>query len=469
MANIDYFNKNPENKITKGNNKPINKLKMQPHSVESEQAVLGCLMVDPSYWEKVSLNLNVEDFYKNEHIYIFTAMLSLVLEQKQIDIITISEHLDIKGNLVNAGGLLYLSEITNNTQNIANIDIYIEIIKRKSKLRKLVQIGNNIIDYCYTPGEKTLTELLSEVEYKLQKVIEIKKTDVLQTPISIAKIFKRTIRTIDKLAETKNSVTGLPTGFTELDKLTSGLQPANLVILAGRPSMGKTTLALNIAEHILLNTKKSIIFFSMEMQAEQLAVKLLASLSRINIQNLSTGKITNDDWKKLSTNISLITAKKLFIDDTGSLNPMEVRNKIQKTIRKSGKTSLIIIDYLQLMKIPSTKETRTTEISEITRSLKALAKELNVPILVLSQLNRNLEQRQDKRPMLSDLRESGAIEQDADLILFIYRDEVYNQNTKNKKEVEIILGKQRNGPTGMVKLRFIGENSRFENYIIDKK
>jgi replicative DNA helicase len=341
-------------------------------------------MVDPSYWENVSLNLTIEDFYKKEHIYIFTAMLNLVLEQKQIDIITISEHLEIKNNLTNAGGLFYLSEITNNIQTTTNIDIYIEIIKRKSKLRKLLQIGNDLTNYCYTPGEKTLTELLSEIEYKLQKVIEIKKADVLQTPISIAKIFKRTIRTIDKLAETKNSVTGLPTGFFELDKLTSGLQPANLIILAGRPSMGKTTLALNIAEHILLNTKKSIIFFSMEMQAEQLAIKLLASLSRINIQNLSTGKINNEDWKKLSTNISLITAKKLFIDDAGSLNPMEVRSKIQKTIRKNGKTSLIIIDYLQLMKIPSTKETRTTEISEITRSLKTLAKELNIPILVLS-------------------------------------------------------------------------------------
>lgn len=468
MTNVDYYYKNTQNKIDK-NTTELNKLRLQPHSIEAEQAVLGCLMVDPSYWENVSVNLNVEDFYKKEHIYIFTAMLSLITEQKQIDIITLSEHLEIKNNLINAGGLLYLSEITNNVQTATNIDVYIEIIKRKSKLRKLLQIGNNIINYCYTPGEKTLTELLSEIEHKLQKVIEIKKTDVLQAPVTIAKIFKKTIRTIDKLAETKNSVTGLPTGFTELDKLTSGLQPANLIILAGRPSMGKTTLALNIAEHILLNTKKSIIFFSMEMQAEQLAVKLLASLSRINIQNLSTGKITNEDWKKLSTNISLIAAKKLFIDDTGSLNPMEIRNKIQKTIRKSGKTSLIIIDYLQLMKIQSTKETRTTEISEITRSLKTLAKELNVPILVLSQLNRNLEQRQDKRPVLSDLRESGAIEQDADLILFIYRDEVYNQNTKNKKEVEIILGKQRNGPTGMMKLRFIGENSRFENYTVDKK
>lgn len=436
-----------------------------PHSIEAEQAVLGCLMLNPNLWENVTQNLHNTDFYRKEHILIFNTMFDLILEQKPIDIITISEQLEIKNILKSVGGLAYLGELTACVSNINNITIYIEIIKRKSKLRQLITIGTDIINYCYTPGEKTLTELLYKTEYKLQKIIEIKKKNTTTNPVSLAKIFKRTIRTIDKLAETKNSITGLPTGFLKLDLLTSGLQPANLIVIAGRPSMGKTTFALNIAEHILLNSKKSIIMFSMEMQSEQLAIKLLASLSKINIQNISTGKLNKTDWKKLSANIAFMATKKLFIDDTGSLNPIEIRNRIKKTIKKNGKTSLVIIDYLQLMKIPGTRETRTTEISEITRSLKMIAKEFNIPVLALSQLNRNLEQRQDKRPMMSDLRESGAIEQDADLILFIYRDEVYNKKTTNRKDAEIIIGKQRNGPTGTLKLLFNGEYSRFENTI----
>lgn len=458
------MNKELQKKKKTHTNKNIYKVHQIPHSIEAEQIVLGCIMIDKKPWSYIEKKLNKNDFYCKEHKNIFSAMLQLTTEQKPLNINAITEYLESQNKLQDSGGTNYLSELVNNITRTNNISIYVEILKKKSILRKILNIGKTLINYCYSVNVKTLTETLYEIEKKIHELLETDEKNIIQRNITpISKIFKNTILTLDKLAETNTITIGLTTGFKEFDKITSGLQKGNLIVIAGRPSMGKTTFALNIIEHLLINTTNAIVLFSMEMQSEQIAIKLLASLSNINIQKLTTGQLDENDWKKLTTNISLITKKNFFIDDTSTLTSFELTSKIHSIKKKIGKLDIIIIDYIQLMQIPKTKETRTTEISEISRNLKILAKNLDIPIIILSQLNRNLEQRQDKRPMMSDLRESGAIEQDADLIVFIYREEIYNKKTKNKNIAEIIIEKQRNGPSGSLQLKFVGEYSRFEN------
>ena len=437
-----------------------------PHSIETEQIVLGCIMTDPTTGVLVTTKITKRDFYRNEHKEIFTAITNLSIEQKQLNIVTITDYLEKKNKLTYVGGIVYLSELTNLVPKSFNIILYIEILKKKTILRESICIGNTLVNYCLNKkNKKTLTEMLYETEQNIQNLCKIQQKNNNQNkPISIAKILKKTILFIDRVSEINTSIIGIPTGFKDFDKLTTGLHPATLTIIAGRPSMGKTTFALNIIGNLLKISNKTIIFFSMEMQSKQIAVKLLSFLTKINIQNLCTGQLTELEWKIIATNISSIIKKKLYIDDSSTLSPMDIRIKIKKILQTTKKIDLIVIDYLQLIKLPiNKKETRTFEISEISRTLKILAKDFNVPIIVLSQLNRNLEQRYDKRPIMADLRESGAIEQDADLIIFIYRDEIYNKNVKTKGLTEIIIGKQRNGPMGTIKLSFKGEYSRFEN------
>ncbi|MBT6207699.1 MAG: replicative DNA helicase, partial [Francisellaceae bacterium] len=329
------------------------------------------------------------------------------------------------------------------------------------------EAGGDIIDSGFETKGRNALQVLDEAESKVFAIAEKSREDVSTAnkgPDIIANILARTVEKIEELYESDDPITGASTGFKELDELTSGFQKADLVIVAGRPSMGKTTLAMNIAEYMGMKTDKSILIFSMEMPSEQLAMRMLSSLGRIELQKLRTGRLTDGDWPRVSSAISMMSEKKILIDDSAALSPVEVRARARRAVKDHGELGVIVLDYLQLMRVPGTSENRTGEISEISRSLKALAKELNVPVIALSQLNRGLEQRPDKRPMMSDLRESGAIEQDADLIIFIYRDEVYNKESSNKGSAEIIVAKQRNGPIGTVKLTFLGQYSRFENY-----
>ena len=340
---------------------------------------------------------------------------------------------------------------------------YADIVKEKSLLRKLIEVGESITELGFNAKGKIAKELVDEAERKIFAIAEQKWVGQ-QGIKTIAEILTNTITRIELLSESDSPITGMSSGFTDFDKLTSGLQRADLVIIAGRPSMGKTTFAMNIAEWISMKSDKPVLIFSMEMPAEQLAMRMLASLARIELQRIRSGQLHDDDWPRLSSAIAMMASRKMFIDDSGSLSPIEVRARARRLMREQGELGVIVVDYLQLMRVPGNNEHRAAEISEISRSLKTLARELNVPVIALSQLNRSLEQRTDRRPIMSDLRESGAIEQDADLIAFIYRDEMYNKDTADKGTAEIIIAKQRNGPTGMMRLTFLGHFSRFENF-----
>jgi len=440
--------------------------KKPPHSIDAEQAVLGSIILNNNIIEKILPLLDEDDFYIKAHKLIFQAMINLNTDNKPLDIITISEILNKKDKLIDIGGIKYIADLAKNIFTTTNVLIYSNIIKEKSILRQLILIGQNIIESSINQENKKITELIDNIEEKILFISKEYKKKTKNKPILISNILTKTIKKIETLFETNSPITGLSSGFKDLDSITSGLQASDLIIIAGRPSMGKTTLSMNIAEHTTMKTNNPVLIFSMEMPAEQLTMRILASLGRIELQRLRTGMLKDTDWPKLSSAISLISTKKLFIDDSGSLNPFEIKNKAKEIYKKYGKISLIIIDYLQLMNIPNSNEYRAAEISEISRSLKILAKELKVPIIALSQLNRSLEQRIDKRPIMSDLRESGSIEQDADLIIFVYRDEIYHKTTQDIGKAEIIIAKQRNGPIGTIKLNFLGNYSKFENYKI---
>lgn len=380
-----------------------------------------------------------------------------------VDVVTVTEALERLQELDKVGGFQYLVNLVQNTPGTSNIIAYADLVRERSVLRQLIQIGAEITDSAYDPKGKIVSELLDNAEKKIFAIAEEGVRN--QTgPQSIATVLSKTILKIDSLFQAKESITGLPTGFIDLDRLTTGMQPSDLIIIAGRPSMGKTTFAMNIAEYVAIKNEGAVLIFSMEMPAESLAMRILSSLGRIEQQKIRSGQLTEEDWPRLTSSIRTVGSTKLLIDDTGSLGPHEIRARARRVVREYGKLNLIIIDYLQLMRVSSGTENRATEISEISRSLKILARELNVPVIALSQLNRGLEQRNEKRPVMSDLRESGAIEQDADLILFIYRDEVYNKDSPEKGCAEVIIGKQRNGPIGTVKLTFLGHFSRFENH-----
>jgi replicative DNA helicase len=438
-------------------------LKVAPQSLEAEQSVLGGLMLDNEAWDKISDIIIEDDFYRRDHRMIFRSIAALAEKASPFDVITLSEWLEANGLLDNAGGLAYLGTLAKNTPSVANIMAYAKIVRERSVLRQLISVGHKISTSCYeTEGRKT-AELLDNAEKLVFKIAEQGERGRREFT-SIKDLLVRAVDRIDTLFQQDDPITGVATGFTQFDEMTSGLQSSDLVIVAGRPSMGKTTFAMNIAEHASVKLKIPVAVFSMEMPGEQLAMRMLSSLGRIDQHKVRTGKLSDDDWPKLTHAVGQLAEAPLFIDDTPALSPTELRSRSRRLMREHG-LGLIVIDYLQLMEVRGTSENRTNEISEISRSLKSLAKELGVPIVALSQLNRSLEQRPNKRPVMSDLRESGAIEQDADVITFIYRDEVYNEDSPEKGIAEIIISKQRNGPIGTARMTFIGQYTRFENYI----
>lgn len=436
-----------------------------PYSIEAEQAILGGIILDNDAWEKISETLEEHDFYKKKHKLIFKTIENSITNNKHIDVITLTEIFKNNNEIDIIGGKNYLNELIRNTASSKNILTYIQIVKEYSSLRKLILASKNIIELSLNVKNNNIKEIIDHAEKTILSISQKYRRNENITTIS--QVLTNTIKKIETLFESNSPITGLSSGFKELDKITSGLHRSDLIIIAGRPSMGKTTLAINIAENIIVKNNTPVLIFSMEMPAEQIATRMLASLGRIDLQRLRTGMLKETDWPRLSSAISLISGKNLFIDDSGSLTPYDINNKARKIYNLNKDLGAIIIDYLQLMHVPEINDYRASEISEISRSLKILAKELNVPIIALSQLNRSLEQRIDKRPIMSDLRESGSIEQDADLIIFIYRDEVYNKNSQNTGIAEIIIAKQRNGPIGTINLTFLGHYSKFENFITE--
>jgi replicative DNA helicase len=443
-------------------------IKLPPHSVEAEQSVLGGLLLENSAWERIADLVNEQDFYRADHRAIWRQIVRLIEANKPADVITVAESLDSHNQLGETGGLAYLTLLAQNTPSAANIRRYAEIVRERSVLRHLATVGTEIADAAYNPQGRTATEILDAAE---AQVFEIKEAGARASQgfQSLQPLLVQVVNRIDELYSRDNpsDVTGVPTGFSDLDSKTSGLQPGDLIIVAGRPSMGKTAFSLNIAENVALDANLPVAVFSMEMAATQLVMRMLGSVGRLDQHKLRTGKIAEDDWHKLTHALGRLNEALVYIDESPGLTAMEVRARARRLARQSkeGRLGLIVIDYLQLMSGGSGgQENRATEISEISRSLKGLAKELHVPVIALSQLNRSLEQRPNKRPVMSDLRESGAIEQDADVILFIYRDEVYNPESPDRGTAEIIIGKQRNGPIGTVRMTFLGEYTRFENY-----
>ncbi|EHZ7344570.1 replicative DNA helicase [Vibrio vulnificus] len=440
--------------------KKFDDVKHLPHSIDAEQSVIGGLLLDNERWELVSERLSKSDFYSRPHRITFDAIATLFDRRMPVDLITLSEFLEQREQLEEVGGLAYLVDLAKNTPSSANIVAYADIVLERSTLRHMISAANEIADAAYNPQGRKPADLIDLAEKKVLAIQgnRSKSDNVLDANTLISDARAR-------FSATKgNAITGTRTGFSGIDDLTLGLQPSDFVVVAARPSHGKTTFGLNIFESAIMEEDKPVLFFSLEMPKNQIMDKLVSSLSRVNLTSLKTGKLTEDDEAKVSSALYLLERKpNFYIDDSAGLTPYELRAKARRIAREHGGLSLIVVDYLQLMRVPALSDNRTLEISEISRSLKALAKELNVPVVALSQLNRNLEQRTDKRPMNSDLRDSGAIEQDADLIMFIYRDELYNPKSRFKGMADIIIGKQRNGPVGNVQLRFEGEISRFDD------
>lgn len=439
-------------------------LKLPPHSIEAEQAVLGGLMLENQAWDNVADRVSEVDFYRYDHRLIFRAITELAERNSPIDLVTVSERLDARGELNDAGGLAYLGLLARDTPSAANVVAYADIVRERSVLRQLIHVGTRIAESGFSAEGRDVAELLDRAEQQVFEIAE-QTERTRQGFRPMRSLLKNTVEHVEMLFERDSPITGLPTGYDEFDEMTSGLQAGDLIIIAGRPSMGKTSLAVNMAEYAALKQKDPVAIFSMEMPGEQLALRLLSSLGRINQQRLRTGRLQEEDWPRFSSAVSMLSEASLFIDDSPALSPGELRTRARRLMREHRKLGLIVVDYLQLMQVKGSAENRATEISEISRNLKALAKELRVPVIALSQLNRGLEQRPNKRPVMSDLRESGAIEQDADLIVFIYRDEVYNEDSPDKGTAEIIIAKQRNGPIGTVRLTFLGQYTRFENYV----
>ncbi len=449
------------------NDAQIDAIKVPPHSLEAEQSVLGGLLLDPTAWDKIGDIISDTDFYRHDHRLIYQHIVKLLEHNKAVDAVTVSESLQLSAKLVDVGGIAYIGALSQNTPSAANIRRYAEIVRDRSMMRQLAAVGTDITDSAFNPAGRDARQLLDEAESKVFEIAE-QGAKAQQGFVAIPKLLSVVVERIDLLYSRDNpsDVTGVPTGFSDLDEKTSGFQPGDLIIVAGRPSMGKTAFSLNIAENVALDSGLPVAVFSMEMGGAQLALRMLGSVGKLDQHKLRTGKLRDDDWPRLTHAVGKLNDAPIHIDESGSLNPLELRARARRLHRQCGKLGLIVVDYLQLMTGSSSSqgENRATEISEISRSLKSLAKELQVPVVALSQLNRSLEQRPNKRPVMSDLRESGAIEQDADLILFIYRDEVYNPETPEKGTAEIIIGKQRNGPIGTVRMTFLGEYTRFENF-----
>ena len=454
-----------ERVISLGRDEATEALKVPPHSLEAEQAVLGGLMLDNGAWDRVADEVNEEDFYTLKHRQIFRALRHLAETGSPLDAVTLAEWLDKHNELESAGGIAYLGALAGNTPSAANIKSYAAIVRERSVMRQLVKVANEIADSAFNPEGRASHELLDNAE-KLVYEIADQSSRSRQGFVGIKELLVKAVDRIDQLFSQDESITGVPTGFSDLDEKTSGLQRSDLLIVAGRPSMGKTTFAMNLVENAAIKGKVPVAVFSMEMPGEQLAMRMMSSLGRIDQHKLRNGKLDDDDWPRLTSAVSILNEAPIYIDDTPALTPTELRARARRLAREHEHgLGLIVLDYLQLMQVHGNKDNRASEISEISRSLKALAKELNCPVIALSQLNRSLEQRPNKRPVMSDLRESGAIEQDADVIIFIYRDEVYNEDSPDKGTAEIIIGKQRNGPIGSVRLTFLGQYTKFENFI----
>ncbi|EGR4485385.1 replicative DNA helicase [Vibrio cholerae] len=443
----------------------VDAIKVPPHSLEAEQSVIGGLLLDNERWDTVSEHVMTQDFYSRPHRLIFDGVKSILEAGKPLDLITLSEYLEQREQLEDVGGFAYLADLAKNTPSAANINAYAEIVAERALVRNLIGVANEIADAGYDPQGRNAEDLLDLAESKVFAIAEA-RTSENEGPKNVDSILERTLERIELLYKTpQDGVTGVNTGFTDLNKKTAGLQGSDLIIVAARPSMGKTTFAMNLCENAAMEQDKPVLIFSLEMPAEQIMMRMLASLSRVDQSKIRTGQLDDEDWARISSTMGILMEKKnMYIDDSSGLTPTEVRSRARRIAREHGGLSLIMVDYLQLMRVPALTDNRTLEIAEISRSLKALAKELNVPVVALSQLNRSLEQRADKRPVNSDLRESGSIEQDADLIMFIYRDEVYHPDSPLKGTAEIIIGKQRNGPIGSVRLTFQGHYSRFDNY-----
>ncbi len=443
----------------------VESFKTPPHSIETEQSVLGGLMLDNHAWDKVADIITDDDFYRHDHKLIYHHICKLIEHNKPADVVTVAESLELSAELQTVGGLAYIGAIAQNTPSAANIKRYAEIVRERSVMRNLAQVGVQITDSAYNPAGRTAANLLDEAESKVFEIAE-EGARGKEGFIDIQPLLKQVVERIELLYNRDNpsDVTGIASGFHDLDQKTSGFQPGDLIIVAGRPSMGKTAFSLNIAENVALDLNKPVAVFSMEMGGSQLAMRMLGSVGRLDQHKVRTGRLEDEDWPKLTHALGKLNDAPIHIDESAALNALELRARARRLYRQFGGLGLIVVDYLQLMSSTNQGENRATEISEISRALKALAKELKVPVIALSQLNRSLEQRPNKRPVMSDLRESGAIEQDADVILFIYRDEVYDPDTQDKGMAEIIIGKQRNGPIGTVNLTFLGEYTRFESY-----
>ena len=439
-------------------------LRIPPHSEEAEQAVLGGLMLDNESWDQVADRVAESDFYRHDHRLIYVAIRSLADESSPFDVVTVSERLARDNALEDAGGLAYLGTLAKNTPSAANIQAYARIVREHAVLRELIHAGTRIGDSAYNPDGRSTTDLVDEAERLVFDIAE-KGARGRQGFLGMSELLERTVERIEELIEMGGEISGLPSGFNDIDRKTGGLQKSDLIIVAARPSMGKTTFAMNIAETAAIKHQQPVAVFSMEMSADQLTMRLLSSLGQIEQGRLRGGRLDDTDWSRLTSAMSILRDAPIFVDDTPALTPTDLRARCRRLKREQGDLGLVVVDYLQLMQSPNgARENRTNEISEISRGLKALARELDVPVIALSQLNRALEQRPNKRPVMSDLRESGAIEQDADVIMFIYRDEVYDEDSDYKGLAEVILGKQRNGPTGMEMLVFQGEFTRFRNY-----
>lgn len=442
----------------------VDLVRLPPHSIDAEQSVLGGLMLDNTAWDRVADLIAEGDFYRADHRSIFRHISKLIEHNRPADVVTVAESLESTKELNQVGGLAYLSALANNTPSAAHIRRYAEIVRERAILRKLAEVGTEICDSAYSPLGKDANQILDEAESKVFEIAE-QGARGQQGFQEMPPLLTRVVERIDMLYNraSDSDVTGVPTGFADLDRMTSGLQPGDLVIVAGRPSMGKTSLALNMAEHAALHAGLPVGIFSMEMAATQLVMRMIGSVGKLDQHKLRTGRLHDEDWQRLTHAVGKLNEAPIHIDETAALNPLELRARARRLHRQYKKLGLIVVDYLQLMSASSSGENRATELSEISRGMKALAKELDCPVVALSQLNRSLEQRPNKRPVMSDLRESGALEQDADVILFIYRDEVYNPETPEKGVAEVIIGKQRNGPIGFVKLAFLGEYTRFES------
>ena len=441
------------------------RLRLPPHSVEAEQSMLGGLMLVQRAWDEIADVVSSDDLYRADHRLIFQAIGALVERDQPPDAITVGDYLERQGELDAAGGRDYIAQLFEDTPSAANIRAYAKIIREHAMLRQLIEVGGDIAASVHDSSGRTAAELVDLAE---QRVFEIADGGQRRGAgfVALKQILPAAIDRLDFLSHSEGDITGVSTGFGKMDEITAGLQRGELIIIAGRPSMGKTTLAMNIAENAAIAHDTPAAIFSMEMSAEQLTFRMIGSIGRVNQSNLRRGRLSDEDWVRIDSAVSMMSNAKIFIDDSPGLSPTEVRARARRLKREHG-LGLVIVDYLQLMQVAGTSENRATEISEISRSLKALAKELDVPVVALSQLNRSVEQRQDKRPVMSDLRESGAIEQDADLIVFIFREEVYEPDTPRKGRAEIIVAKQRNGPTGEFSLTFLGEFTKFENLVAE--